>query len=351
MSRLRPILQLGSSSCATSVANVRLDIPSLLAASAIPTASSFSVPDMKIRFLSVTYCLLHADAATRTIVLSLRQKQLDFSIRTGSFLPFNSRFCPLIMPAGRPPKVDALTLLLIAQHLYGEFKAVQEGPGKRIRADRPEYEILMKNAESSSKLTAEKLAELEEEVDRQIRLGHLKAGDKESRFRDLREEIEFHRRFGDSNRSRILARKFVPVPGEPHVIDRLLNATTTEHIKKICARAFATYPEKVSEGLVAHVPRPNWPISNASLLPGTLSQHASEFIEAKSSPKFPKSDRPSSRSKQLWFLSRALAGALHGITSRTAVNLIGSVRPDEMPVVAKISKRRRRSKKKVRKHL
>ena len=75
---------------------------------------------------------------------------------------------------------------------------------------------------------------------------------------------------------------------------------------------------------------PNWPIAAGSVLPMYLSQHAAEFIAAKHDKRFPLSDRPTSQLKQLWFLSRALAAALYGVKLRTAINLVGSKRPEEV---------------------
>jgi hypothetical protein len=249
------------------------------------------------------------------------------------------------MAAGRPSKVDTLTLYVLARYFYGEFTAIQRGPGKRFVLNEYKKANLVKIAEETSQLRGASLAGLEQGVDRQIALGHLPAGEREGRLRDLREDIEFDRLFGGTNAARMLSKKSVNVRREPEIIDRLLNAKTPAQIKRICAKAFANYSEVTFEGSIAEVPRPSWPISNASLLPGALSQHASAFIEARSGPKFPKSDRPSSRSKQLWFLARALAGFSYGLETRTAINRISSVRPDEKNGGIQITKRRRQSKK------
>jgi hypothetical protein len=104
--------------------------------------------------------------------------------------------------------------------------------------------------------------------------------------------------------------KTVRIPGEPDVFQELVNAETPEAVGKICKDA------------------PNWPISSLGILPFHLEQHAEEFIAAKNDPRFPKSNRPTSRLKQFWFLSRALAGAMFGVKTRTAINLVGSKTPD-----------------------
>lgn len=61
-----------------------------------------------------------------------------------------------------------------------------------------------------------------------------------------------------------------------------------------------------------------------------MSQFAEEFVEAKRDPRYPRSNRPSNQLKQLWFLSRALAGAVYGVKTRTAINLVGSMRPERV---------------------
>src|SRR5713226_7987796 len=73
-----------------------------------------------------------------------------------------------------------------------------------------------------------------------------------------------------------------------------------------------------------------WPIAAGSVLPAYLAQHAAEFIAAKSDARFPRSDRPSTKLKQLWFLSRALAGAVFGVRTRTAINLVGAKNPERI---------------------
>lgn len=145
-------------------------------------------------------------------------------------------------------------------------------------------------------------------------------------------------------RSRRVSADGTPVwiPGEPEIIDKLLKATSPLRIRKLCANAFGL-PHKYKDryGNVLFVPQPIWPISSESQLPKFLSDHAAQFIEARKDRRFPKSGRPSSRLKQLWFLSQALAGAAQGMATRTAINQLGSVRPDEPDKISKFIKRTR----------
>src|SRR5205823_14793652 len=76
-----------------------------------------------------------------------------------------------------------------------------------------------------------------------------------------------------------------------------------------------------------------WPIAVGSTFPGYLSQHAEQYVAALRDARFPRCDvssRPSTRLKQFWFLSRALAGALFEVRTRTAINLVGSLRPEQI---------------------
>jgi hypothetical protein len=132
------------------------------------------------------------------------------------------------------------------------------------------------------------------------------------------------------------------VPGEPAIIDKLLRAKSPDRVRRLCADAFLPDQVETNEHFGALTyPRPAWPISGESKLPKYLSEYAERFIEARTDPRFPKSGRPSSRLKQLWFLSRALSGAVHGMATRTAINQIGSVRPDEPRKLSKTTKRTR----------
>jgi hypothetical protein len=127
------------------------------------------------------------------------------------------------------------------------------------------------------------------------------------------------------------SQKIIRVPGEPDIVASLLKAKTPQEIQELCKDAFGWGPRETLPGVVRDVMHANWPISVGSPLPMYLTQYAAEFIAARKDPRFPKSTRrPTSRLKQLWFLSRALAGALYGVKTRTAINLVGSKRPEQV---------------------
>ena len=127
------------------------------------------------------------------------------------------------------------------------------------------------------------------------------------------------------------ATRQLKVRGEPEVITQLLTAETPDQVREICKDAFAQVTCEIAPGVFKELTLPNWPIPAGSPLPRYLSEYASEFIAGRKDPRFPQStDRPTSALKQLWFLSRALAGALYGVRTRTAINLVGSMRPEQI---------------------
>jgi hypothetical protein len=237
--------------------------------------------------------------------------------------------------------VDPAALYGLAHHLYWEMKSVDEGLF-RSRVDEMKYQQLVLEVEKSARVSAEELIEIEADIDRQIRRGFLPEAMRDESIRRQVAELEHHRSFSGKNWARTQCETWVRVPPDHELIDELLNARHPEKIKELCKDVFTIEKHKFETGEEFEIIRPNWTISDTSRLPGCLTQFASEFIEALKDDRFPKSGRPSSRKKQLWFLSRTLAGAVYGIATRTAINLLGSVRPDENNDVAKLSKRPRR---------
>lgn len=233
------------------------------------------------------------------------------------------------MGAGRPAKVpNPGELYALAHVFYWDLKAVAEGLF-RVRYIKPLFDKLLAEAEATE-LTPDQLAITEQQVIGEIQKGWLAESEKGRQLEDLREELLFGIKFQKRNEAAECSKRSVPVPGEPDVIEELLNTTAPARVKEICRDAFTTRRVQVELGIESQIPYPNWPISPGSVLPTYLSQHAEEFIEAKNDSRYPRSSRPTNRLKQLWFLSRALAGAVHGIRTRTAINLVGSIRPEQM---------------------
>jgi hypothetical protein len=182
-----------------------------------------------------------------------------------------------------------------------------------------------------AQLSLSQISRLEEYVEEEIQAGRLDRASRETRLRDL-EHSNFFANLGFRHMQAAEEAKYrLKVPGEPEVFEELLRAETPAEVRRICNDAFVSITIEVALGQKKDVVVPNWPISAGSMLPSYLSQYAAEFLAARKDPRFPRStDRPTSRLKQLWFLSRALAGALYGVRTRTAINIVGSMRPEQM---------------------
>jgi len=199
-------------------------------------------------------------------------------------------------------------------------------------------------------ISQEQKSHLAQCVEEEIRAGRLKEADKETRLRDLEASQLFVTRDWLHGQAAEKARKQLRVPGEPDVLKALLQARRPDRVRAICEDAFVPRTVQIEPGITKQITMPNWPIPAGSLLPSNLSQYAPAFIAAKKDRRFPKStQRPSSRLKQLWFLSRALAGALFGVTTRTAINLVGSKRPEQVFQESRAAKPSRKQRKRSRK--
>jgi len=175
-------------------------------------------------------------------------------------------------------------------------------------------------------------------VESEVRAGRLRAIDSAARLREAEQsQLAVEREFSLMEASR-MATKQLKIPGEPDVLGALLRARTPRQVRKICRDAYVSVESHDAKGNIKSREMLNWPISLGSVLPMYLSQHAAQFIAAKQDPRFPRSDRSTSQYKQLWFLSRALAGAVFGVQTRTAVNLVGSKRPEQVFEESRASK-------------
>jgi hypothetical protein len=249
------------------------------------------------------------------------------------------------MTAGRPRRVDPQTLYVFAHQFYWDFRRLAEG-SYRWRLNEQKYKRLLAEIERTQ-LSDEQKSSVKRHVEEEIRAGRLKEEEKQSRLRDeedglLRATHEGHRIEAADEASERLK-----IPGEPDVLRALLRARTPKQVRRICEDAFVTREVEVEPGRRESMVVPNWPLSAGSVLPSRLSRHAGEFVAALRDRRFPRSGRPSNQLKQLWFLARALAGAIFGIKARTAINLVGSRRPDQMFEDSRAGKpvRRKRRKK------
>jgi hypothetical protein len=236
------------------------------------------------------------------------------------------------MGAGRPKKADPGSLYATAHQFYWDFRRLDEGRSRSL-FDKKKHQQLVGEL-VNLQLNDEQKTRYQEIVDEEIRAGRLEETERAARLRDL-EDGGLSVTLGWAE---IIAveesTRTVKVPGEPDVIEVLLDpSTTAEQVRALCRSAHMRRSFEVKPGVMKEVEVPAWPLPPGSPFPGYLSQYAEQYVQALRDPRFPRCDvstRPSSRLKQFWFLSRALAGALFGVTPRTAINLVGSMRPEQL---------------------
>lgn len=219
-----------------------------------------------------------------------------------------------------------------AHLFYWDFRRLAEGT-VRWRLDKKKYEQLTEGLDTMQFIKDEDRARHQQAVDKEISSGRLEPSGREERIRDLEDSLNCVRRMSYRQQAAAEAEKELKVPGEADVINVLLDPNTTpEQVRGLCKEAVMARIVEVEPGDRREVEVLAWPIPPGSPLPTYLSQYAEQFVAARHDPRFPNCDvlaRPTNRLKQFWFLSRALAGALFGVKTRTAINLVGSLRPEE----------------------
>jgi hypothetical protein len=237
------------------------------------------------------------------------------------------------MGAGRPQKADPGSLYAIAGQFYWDFRRLSEGTARWL-FDEEKYRGLEKQAlEAEIQLAEDQKARAREATEEEIARGLLREEDRENRIRGIEEIQRFATRDTLLRDAAEQSRKRLKVPGEREALDVLLDPKTTpEQIRELCKSAFMKRTGLIGSG-TKEVQVSAWPIPAGSSFPTYLSEFAEEYVAALHDPRFPRFDilqRPTNRLKQFWFLSRALAGAVFGVTTRTAINLVGSMRPEQM---------------------
>jgi hypothetical protein len=237
--------------------------------------------------------------------------------------------------AGRPKIADPGALYALAHRFYWDFRGIAEGtPRWRVNKTKQEQLEAELDNKTDAQLQAEMRQKRERDVQYEIREGLLKEEQREDRLREL--ENAYIPVVRDWLRRCIAddAREEFRFPGEPEVIDTLLDPNVSpEGIRAVCTESVMNRRMEIEPGVMKEIQVSAWPIATGSMLPLYLSQYADQYVEAIRDPRFPRCDvaaRPSTRLKQFWFLSRALAGALLGVKTRTAINLVGSLRPEEI---------------------
>ncbi len=220
-----------------------------------------------------------------------------------------------------------------AHQFYWDFRRLAEG-SRRLRDDPKLYQELSSNLEELSLVGDWDKARHDQLADEEIRTGRLDVSQREERIQHITDAELWVRRDAYLRDAGDAARREIKIPGEPDVIKVLLDPQTTpEQVRALCKGSHMLRSVAVEPGVTKKVEVPAWPIPPGSPFPGYLSQYAEQYAEALRDPRFPRCDvstRPSSQLKQFWFLSRALAGALFGVSTRTAINLVGSLRPEQV---------------------
>lgn len=239
------------------------------------------------------------------------------------------------MTAGKKRKADPGTLYTFAHQFYWDFRRLSEGRHRWV-LDTVKLQQSMTEIKALS-ITAEATKKAEEE----IQAGILTPSKRQERFRELEEQLLSTQWLWPIT-AKEEAMKEMRIPGEPEVLKELLDpATTPDRLREVCKGAVMTRVVQVQPGVQKEVEVPAWPIPPGSPFPNYLSQYAEQYLAALRDPRFPRCDvstRPSTRLKQFWFLSRALAGALFGVATRTAINLVGSLRPEESMEASRYAK-------------
>jgi hypothetical protein len=236
------------------------------------------------------------------------------------------------MAAGRRRKAEPETLYAFAHQFYWDFRRLSEG-GRRRRFNQEKYEQLSEDLDDLQLIDDEDKARHQAMVDEEIRAGSLDPSRRNERLHDIEEAELSARRDFYCQQAHLEATQAIRIPGEREVIEVLLSPKTTAvEIRELCKEATMTRSAHFQSGVFKEIEVPAWPIPLGSTLPTYLTEYAEEYISALNDPRFPSCDvaaRPSTRLKQFWFLARALAGALYGVKTRTAINLVGSLRPEE----------------------
>jgi len=236
------------------------------------------------------------------------------------------------MSVGRPQKADPGTLHSFAHLFYWDFRRLAEG-SVRWRFDEGKYRQLTEKIDDSQLIDGDDRVRHQQIIDDEIEAGRIEPFRRGERLLDIADSEMWARRASYREQAAAEAQREIKIPSELDVIEVLLNPKTTpQQIRDLCKDASMIRIVKIGSE-VREVEVPAWPIPVGSTLPTYLAQYAEQYVSALRDRRFPRCDvsmRPTSQLKQFWFLSRALAGALYGVTTRTAINLVGSLRPEQM---------------------
>jgi hypothetical protein len=221
-----------------------------------------------------------------------------------------------------PKPVRRTTLLFFAEMYYGDFKALARGlRGDAIDKELYENEIRKLN---KLKLSYGDRLRIKEAVEKEVDAGHLPSANQRETIEDVQTIGILEKHSPMRERAARDAKRSITQPAQPAILRALLAATEPEQVHAICRTAFKRVRREIGPGVFDYVTIADWPIEDGSQFPFYLSKHADQFLSAKLEKRFPRKSRPSNLEKQLWFLACALAGAVQGLSTCTAVKRCGS---------------------------
>jgi len=226
---------------------------------------------------------------------------------------------------GRRP-TNGAALYEAASELYFNFQRLA-GYTEEWSFDGTSYERLKKKKFELSDAEKTKFERREE----MIRAARLTPAERHERLLKLERDMEWSKFDKTLNFAYERSRKKSPRFAKPHFIRDLFVATTPERVREIVE---ATLPSTfhVLKPTVDGFNKGRWMVLRSDFSQ-TLHYFAETFIAAKNHPRFPRGRvRRSTMQEQFWFISRAIAGAVHGIGIRSAIELVGAGRPEEVQV-------------------
>lgn len=218
------------------------------------------------------------------------------------------------MGARGPQGVPQETLLSSAMEVRDLFKNLT-----RQRFDQRLYGRRRDRILSSpfSPLTAREAAALERRID-ELHVANLTPKERDERILMAEDQAKADANLRKLDRQ-IRRSKRQAVPDGEQILNELFSAATKKRLIEICKRRLPpSWIGEVNPTTLLVVKR----VKVYNPLGKLLIANAGKFIAAKTDSRFPGSSRASSYDKRIWFIARVLAGAIHGLTIRTAIDRI-----------------------------
>jgi hypothetical protein len=167
--------------------------------------------------------------------------------------------------------------------------------------------------------------------------GRLTQAEREEKFRELERDMGMAIDFRTYDSAFEISMIKIQRNANPDALLDLLAATTAERVREVCETQLSSDPLETIDPIMLVNPghfvnrRPRKRPKVLSDFAQSIHYYAEQFIAAKNHRKFPNGrTRKSTLLEKLWFLSRALAGAIYTREVGTVLNLIPSTRPDQI---------------------